>query len=106
MAHQASWLDIFPYQTLLDSADPSLPLLVDVGGSIGHDMEKFRQVHPETASRLYLEDKPEVIERSMCPDPVNKVGYDFFTPQPIKGERDYSKSLLHRTWDRELTCIA
>ncbi len=86
MAQQASWLDIFPYYTLLDSSDPTLPFLVDVGGNIGHDMEKFRHVHPEMAVQLYLEDRPEVIQRSLCPDPVNKIAYDFFTPQPITGE--------------------
>ena len=85
MAHQASWLDVFPHDTFLES-DPNLPLLVDVGGNVGHDIEKFRQAHPETASRLYLEDRPEVVRRSKCLDPVNKMGYDFFTPQSIKGK--------------------
>lgn len=84
MAHQAGWLDIFPHDTLLNS-DTDLPLLVDVGGSVGYDLERFRQAHPETAARLYLEDRPEVVKLSKCPEPVNKVGYDFFTPQPIKG---------------------
>ena len=85
MAHQAGWLDIFPHNTLLNS-DTDLPLLVDVGGNVGHDMERFRQAHPETATRLYLQDRPEVVKLSKCPDPVKKIGYDFFTPQPIKGK--------------------
>ncbi len=38
MVHQAGWLDIFPYNTLLDS-DALQPLLVDVGGNVGHDIE-------------------------------------------------------------------
>lgn len=88
MAHQAGWLDIFPHNTLLDSSDTTTtqPLLVDIGGNVGHDMERFRQIHPETAARLYLQDRPDVVKVSKCPDPVNKMGYDFFTPQPIKGE--------------------
>lgn len=85
MAHQAGWLDIFPHNTLLDS-DNTTPLLVDIGGNVGHDMERFRQAHPETANRLYLQDRADVVKISKCPDPVNKMGYDFFTPQPIKGE--------------------
>ena len=84
MARQAGWLDIFDHTTLLD-ADHSKPLLVDIGGNLGHDIERFRSVHPHTAARLYLEDRPEVVQHSPCPDPVNKLGHDFFTPQPIKG---------------------
>lgn len=88
MANQSGWVDIFPADTLLDHAKPDseAPLLVDVGGSIGHDIERFREKYPETASRLYLEDRPEVIKHSKCPDPVHKVSYDFFTPQPIRGK--------------------
>ena len=51
MANQASWLDKFPHMTLLDSKS-HLPLLVDVGDNVGHDMERFRESHPETAARL------------------------------------------------------
>ncbi|KZL80419.1 s-adenosyl-l-methionine-dependent methyltransferase [Colletotrichum incanum] len=86
MATQAGWLEIFPHDKLLTSVKKDGPLLVDVGGSIGHDMERFRKAHPETASRLYLEDLPEVVKLSKCPDPVNKIGHDFFTPQPIKAD--------------------
>lgn len=97
MANQARWVDIFPSETLLESVVRSTldqemevtensPLVVDVGGNIGHDIEKFRQKHPETAVRLYLEDRPEVVKLSKCPDSINKLGYDFFTPQPVKGE--------------------
>ncbi|KAL8824773.1 MAG: hypothetical protein Q9170_008049, partial [Blastenia crenularia] len=94
MANQASWLDIFPH-------DDELPLLVDVGGNVGHDMEKFRQAHPETAARLYLQDLPEVVQRSKCPDPVNKMGYDFFTPQPVKGARVYYMHGVLHDWSEQ-----
>lgn len=86
MANQSGWLEIFPHDTLISNAKPDAPLVVDVGGNIGHDLDRFYQAHPETASRLYLEDLAEVVSLSKCPDPVNKIGYDFFTPQPIKGK--------------------
>lgn len=85
MAHQAGWLNIFPHNTLLNS-DTDLPLFVDVEENVGHNMERFRQAHPKTAARLYLQDRPEVVKLSKCPDPGNKIGYDFFTRQPIKGK--------------------
>lgn len=86
MANQSGWLDIFPHDTLLANAKPEAPLVVDVGGNIGHDLDRFYRAHPETASRLYLQDLAEVVALSKCPAPVNKIGYDFFTPQPIKGK--------------------
>lgn len=86
MANQARWVDIFPSKSLLDTAKGSdTPLVVDVGGNIGHDIEKFRETHPDTADRLYLQDRPEVIKLSKCVPEVHRVSYDFFTPQPIKG---------------------
>lgn len=95
MANQAGWIDIFPPNTFLESdLGGDSPLIVDVGGNIGHDLEKFRQVYPETASRLYLEDRPEVVKHSKCPDPVNRIGYDFFTPQPIEGNALVGQTLL------------
>jgi hypothetical protein len=85
MAGQASLLDVIPADSFLNGSDPNLPLLVDIGGNIGHDIENFRQVYPDTAARLYLQDLPGVIANSKCPEPVNKMAHDFFTPQPIKG---------------------
>lgn len=103
MANQAGWLEIFPHEELLRSAKPdSSPILVDVGGSIGHDIERFRRVHPECASRLYLQDRADVVKLSKCPDPVNKVAYDFFTPQSITGARAYyMHGVLHDWPDKE-----
>ncbi|KAK3940206.1 O-methyltransferase-domain-containing protein [Diplogelasinospora grovesii] len=102
MANQARWVDIFPSKTLIDTAKGGdSPLVVDVGGNIGHDIDKFRETHPETAARLYLEDLPQVVARSKCPDTVNKLGYDFFTPQPIKGARAYYMHGVLHDWSDE-----
>lgn len=87
MANQATWFDIIPVRTFMEGHDPSQPLLVDIGGNVGHDLEKFRQVYPNTAPLLYLQDRAAVIEQSKCPDSVNKMAHDFFQPQPIKGEQ-------------------
>ncbi|KAL2151685.1 hypothetical protein VTH82DRAFT_6783 [Thermothelomyces myriococcoides] len=104
MANQAGWLDIYPHETLIADAAkyPDRPLVVDVGGNVGHDMERFRRAHPETASRLYLQDRPDVVRLSKCPDPVNKMGYDFFTPQPIKGARVYYMHGVLHDWPDDL----
>ncbi|KAI0977487.1 S-adenosyl-L-methionine-dependent methyltransferase [Xylaria arbuscula] len=103
MAQQAGWLDIFPHETLIepDAGKPETPVLVDVGGSIGHDIEKFREAHPETACRLYLEERPEVLERATCGELINKLAYNFFTPQPIKGARAYYMHSILHDWSDE-----
>ena len=85
MAQQASWLSIYPHETLVNTAVKGSTILVDVGGNIGHDLERFRILHPDVADRLVLQDRPDVIALSKCPDPVKKMPHDFFTPQPVRG---------------------
>ncbi|GKT69233.1 sterigmatocystin 8-O-methyltransferase [Colletotrichum tofieldiae] len=100
---QTRWTSIYPSHMLLEG-DPQLPLLVDVGGSVGQDVQCFFEKHPETASRLYLEDIPSVIadENSTVVKGINKVPYDFFTPQPIKHARAYyMHHVLHDWPDRQ-----
>lgn len=66
-------------------------LLVDIGGSLGHDLSEFRRKWPQVPGRLILQDLPKVVEqaRSMDLDPaIELMTHDFFTEQPIKGERD------------------
>ena len=91
MAHQASWLTIYPHETLLHSSSETssanVPvILVDVGGNVGHDLERFRLLYPGLAERLVLQDRAEVVCDSICPDPVRKMAHNFFTPQPVKGQ--------------------
>lgn len=74
----------------MNGSDPNGPLVVDVGGNISHDIEKFHQVYPETAHRLYLQDLTAVVKLAKCPDPVNKMAHDFFQPQPVLGRLSFS----------------
>lgn len=83
---EPSWMNIYPHQKMVAEADPNLPLFVDVGGGIGHDLMRLYDAYPETASRLYLADLPEVVASNIVPDSIKKVDYDFFTPQPVKRE--------------------
>ncbi|KAK2752486.1 o-methyltransferase [Colletotrichum kahawae] len=82
-AQQPAWIDIYPADSLLDT-NPDTSLLVDIGGSTGHDILKFHGLYPDKASRLYLEDLGSVVEKAELPSGVNKVAYDFFTPQPVQ----------------------
>ncbi|KAL4738838.1 S-adenosyl-L-methionine-dependent methyltransferase [Aspergillus similis] len=91
MADQAGMLDIFPFERLDDGqpGDSTTALLVDVGGNVGHDINKFLSHHPEHVPRLVLQDRNDVISLAKCPSTVQMLVHDFFTPQPVKGARAY-----------------
>ncbi|THY22919.1 S-adenosyl-L-methionine-dependent methyltransferase [Aureobasidium pullulans] len=94
-AERCSWLDIFPSTNLLENVVEG-PLLVDVGGSIGHDVERFRKRHPDKASRLVLQDLPAVVGDAICGDQVQVMPHNFFEPQPVRHARAYYlHSVLH-----------
>ncbi|KAJ5092114.1 S-adenosyl-L-methionine-dependent methyltransferase [Penicillium alfredii] len=65
-------------------------LLVDIGGSYGHDLEEFHRKHPHAPGRLILQDLPRTIDQiSQLDSRIEAMPYDFLTPQPIHGARAY-----------------
>ena len=85
------WHETFPMAAQLGPGakkDPDAVLLVDIGGGWGHDLQSFRKAHPDIRGRLILEDLPIIIDRvdkETCPEDIETMEYDFFTPQPVKG---------------------
>jgi hypothetical protein len=72
------------------------PLLVDIGGSNGDDLESFRRAHPGNEKQLFLEDMPAVLQKATCDAEIRRIPHDFFSPQPIRGARTYYlHSILH-----------
>lgn len=63
-------------------------LLVDLGGSFGHDLSDFRRKWPGLPGRLVLQDLPEVVVSVKDLHPTIEVtAHDFFTEQPVKGTK-------------------
>lgn len=65
--------------------------LVDVGGGQGNDFLKLLTLHPQEnlPGRLICQDLPHVVKLipvDFLPSHVEKLGYNFFTPQPVKGK--------------------
>ncbi|KAL4795782.1 S-adenosyl-L-methionine-dependent methyltransferase [Aspergillus venezuelensis] len=96
------WMDpgFFPVQEqLVDGITIAQDdvLMVDVGGSFGHDLLDFRRKWPDVPGRLILQDLPEVVAQVKDLHPSLEVmGHDFFQEQPIKGARAYyMHSVLH-----------
>lgn len=96
---ERSWSDphYFPVEKKLHGSDlnDGTPLLVDVGGGLGHDAEAFRKNYQNLPGRLIVQDLPGPIEQAT---PVGRgiemMSHDFFSPQPIQGESEWPYDLL------------
>ncbi|KAL4920630.1 S-adenosyl-L-methionine-dependent methyltransferase [Aspergillus aurantiobrunneus] len=78
-------------------------LLVDVGGSFGHDLLDFRLKWPSVPGRLVLQDLPEVVSSVGDLHPsIDVMGHDFFTEQPVKGARAYYMHSVLHDWPDDL----
>lgn len=105
-----SWMDtgFFPVQEkLIDSLEQSKDavLLVDIGGSFGHDIGEFHRKFPDAPGQLILQDLPVVIDQVTTLDSkIQRMKYDFFTEQPIKGARAYYMHSVLHDWSDE-TCL-
>ncbi|KAI1468528.1 O-methyltransferase-domain-containing protein [Daldinia caldariorum] len=101
--NMATWTDVYPTDLLLKDAKPDRPLLVDVDGSNGHDPEKFLLKHPEVSGgSLVREDLHETLaEVEAANKAISKQPYDFFTPQPVKGDCAYFMHSVLHDWSDE-----
>ncbi|KAJ5646966.1 S-adenosyl-L-methionine-dependent methyltransferase [Penicillium lividum] len=82
------WFEIYPIAAKLGSLpdDPSVALMVDVGGGPGQELIRFRERYPDLPGRFVLQDLPITLNRIVeLPERIEAVEYDFFTPQPVKG---------------------
>ncbi|KAI0885192.1 S-adenosyl-L-methionine-dependent methyltransferase [Annulohypoxylon maeteangense] len=95
-----AWPDVYPTNTLIKGAKPGRALVVDIGGSKGHDLEKFRLRHPDIPEgSLILQDLPGVLRDVHISNKIiSKCPYDFFTPQPVKGARAYFLHTVLHDW--------
>lgn len=90
------WMDaaVYPVQErLIDGADtgPDAVFLVDIGGNVGHDLERLHRRYPHAPGLLVLQDLPMMIRQIKELDPVIvRMEYDFRQEQPVKGKSYYS----------------
>ena len=73
-------------------------LLVDVGGSVGHDLQHFAKKFPDAVGRLVLEDLIDTIKDAKVDTGIETIGYDFFTEQPVKGAKAYYLHAVLHDW--------
>ncbi|RDW67178.1 uncharacterized protein DSM5745_09044 [Aspergillus mulundensis] len=103
MGARGYWVDWYPVQNrILDGAKQDNALIVDVGGGKGHDLVAFNEKFPG-AGRLVLQDLAAVTDALELDDlgskgAIEKVAYDFFTEQPVKGARAYLYHHILHDW--------
>lgn len=84
------WYKKYPVKERLASAKP---VIVDIGGNQGVDLQRFADDFPDIDSELILQDLPETIKgipAGTIGPKVKPVAYDFFTDQNIKGKLHFS----------------
>jgi hypothetical protein len=109
----SAWTDVYPCkERIIESFDENLnsPLFVDVGGSNGHEAERFLELLPDETREL-LSGKTRRIHVQDCklPDPsfqkqkgrIEYQEYDFFTPQPLHKSSVYFFSDIFHNWSDE-----
>ena len=88
--NRIDWFEFFPVEErLLEGVEEHGVLMVDVGGSRGHEIVTFARRYKDAKGELVLQDLPETIDSIQEADlegRVEKMKYDFFTEQPVKGE--------------------
>lgn len=97
------WPDVYPTETVVAAASSEpyrhRPLVVDIGGSKGHDLESFRARHPDVPeASLVLQDLPEVLAGLQLDAAIRPQAHDFFTPQPVSGARVYFLHNVLHDW--------
>ena len=89
------WINWFPVQeeileglgeTKTNRQEPEKIVLVDVGGGKGRYIKLFEEKFPATHGRLVLQDRAAMLATAdNLGAGIQKVTYDFFTPQTIQG---------------------
>jgi hypothetical protein len=60
--------------------------IVDVGGSMGHDLQELKRKQPALRGRFVLQDQQHVLKQiSGTLEGIVPMAHDFFSEQPIKG---------------------
>ncbi|KAI0798980.1 O-methyltransferase-domain-containing protein [Xylaria sp. FL0064] len=97
------WVDLYDTSQVTQAAKHGCPLVVDVGGSKGHNFETFLKKHLNVPRQdLILQDLPDVLEKATIHPGITACPYDFFTPQPVKGALIYYLHYILHDWSDEM----
>lgn len=97
------WFEFFPVADRLQVPGDDDPLIVDVGGSQGEDLKKFKARFPNIPGKLILQDLPAVVQGAHdLPAGIEVQSHDFFQVQPVKNAKVYfMRTVLHDWPDQQ-----
>lgn len=102
-----SWTDFYPCEERLIAGSPESegPLVVDVGGGLGHDISAFHRKFPNAPGRLVLQDTSTTMAQIQTLSPplpvaIKAMEHNFFTPQPteMRHSRAYFLHFILHDW--------
>ena len=102
MKRGEEWFEFYPVEDRLCVAG-NKPLLVDIGGGLGHDLIALKSKFPNLQGQLVVQDLPIVIENVKdLPSGIEAMKHDFFAPQPVKDAKAYYlRTVLHDWPDKQ-----
>ena len=82
-------LGMFPWASMKEEveADPTRAFAVDIGGGRGQLLKAIQKEAPNGfGAKMILQDRPDILASLTAEDlpGIEKMSYDFFTPQPVK----------------------
>ena len=95
------WFEVVDtYSVLGEASGAEAPLLVDVGGSNGSDATALLRACPKLKGSIVVQDLefPIVDSKNKLPSGIVGQVYDFFTPQPIFGAKNYFLHMVLHDW--------
>ncbi|KAF7534129.1 hypothetical protein G7054_g6490 [Neopestalotiopsis clavispora] len=101
---KVDWTQVYDTNRIVDGADLSQPLFVDVGGMHGIDAARLLARHPDLPENtLFVQDQPHVVSSDAHPidKRITKVPHDFFQPQTILNARAYFFHAVPHDWSDE-----
>lgn len=82
-----TWLDVVDFKDEMGKDLTSSEVaFVDVGGGNGQQCASLQKKFPGIQGRIVLQDKPDVLNKALALDGVEKMSYDYLTEQPVKGK--------------------
>ena len=92
----SNFLHIYPMGEQTRHFNGARPLLVDIGGGVGHQCRALKAAYPDIPGRVILQDLAPTLEHALSISGVETMTHDFFKPQPVKGAKFYyMRNILH-----------
>lgn len=89
-----TWLDVVSFEAeFAQDSQPDGVVFVDVAGGNGSQCAALKRSLPDLSGRVVLQDHSYVLGKALEVGGMEKMPYDFFTEQPVKGRCESPEDL-------------